>query len=129
VWQIDAWIEPPLKAPTPSFQDDRLERTDQYVFQYMAPLGHMPPIRLIREIKAQELAYFICQNKRKQNRAKLASPTTKELSSSLNGLRQQQSTAASLQIRSNGPTVQNCRRKRLSWSTNPDQKQRVGAQR
>lgn len=30
--KIDAWIEPPLKAPTSSFEDDGLERTDQYVF-------------------------------------------------------------------------------------------------
>ncbi|KIV98475.1 uncharacterized protein PV09_09711 [Verruconis gallopava] len=54
--EIDAWIEPPLKAPTPSSQDDVHERADQYIFQYMAPLGHMPPIRLLRELKDQELA-------------------------------------------------------------------------
>jgi len=108
--KADAWIEPPLKAPTPSFQDDGLEGTDLYVFQYMAPLGHLPSARLIREIKAQELEYFVGQNKRKQNTSSPASTTTNELGSSCNGLRQQ-STAASLHIRANGPTVSNGRRK------------------
>jgi hypothetical protein len=122
--KIDAWIEPPLKAPTPSFEDDGLERTDQYVFQYMAPLGHMPPIRLIREITVQGLAHSICQDKRKQNRAKLVSSTTKELGSSVNGLRQHRS-AASVRIRANDPTPSNGRRRGLSRSTKPDPKQRI----
>jgi len=120
----NAWIEPPLKAPTPSFEDDGLERTDQYVFQYMAPLVHMPPIRLLREIKAQGLAHSICQDKRKHNRAKLVSSTNKELGSSVNGLLQHRP-ANSVRIRANDPSRSNGRRRGMSRSTKPDPKQRI----
>ncbi|OCL14920.1 hypothetical protein AOQ84DRAFT_228903 [Glonium stellatum] len=127
--KTDGWIKPPLKTPTPSFQDDGLERTDQYVFQYMAPLGHLPPARLIREIRAQELECFIGQDRRKQSTSRLVSrPASStiddELGSSVRGL-QQQSTVASLRIRANGSSLSKDRRKRSSRSTNPDQNQRA----
>jgi len=47
----DCWIEPPLKAPAPSFQDDGLKRTHNRVFRHMAPLGQSPPAGLNRQAK------------------------------------------------------------------------------
>ncbi|KIW05575.1 uncharacterized protein PV09_03450 [Verruconis gallopava] len=47
--RLDAWVEPPLRSPVPSFQDHGMERTA--IFQDMAPLGTMPPTRLKIKMK------------------------------------------------------------------------------
>jgi hypothetical protein len=122
----DAWIEPPLKAPAPSFEDDGQERTDQYVFQYMLPLGHLPPAHLIRETTSQKSKNFGRKNKYNHNITKPALSTTDKLDTPVNGLRHQYN-STSLCVRADKPAENNCRKKRSSRFINPERKQRVQA--
>ena len=47
---LDLWIEPPLRTPAPSFEDNRgLERVG--VLEHMAPLGQPPTQKLLHRLK------------------------------------------------------------------------------
>jgi hypothetical protein len=46
---MDSWVEPPLKAPAPSFEDYGLERHS--LFEQMAPLGSIPTDKLKLKLK------------------------------------------------------------------------------
>lgn len=47
---LDKWVEPPLRAPAPSFEDTRgLERVG--VLEHMAPLGQLPTPKLLQKLK------------------------------------------------------------------------------
>jgi hypothetical protein len=50
---IDAWIEPPLRAPVPSFMDEPQRGIERHgVLQTMAPLGTPPSAKIKKQAKA-----------------------------------------------------------------------------
>jgi hypothetical protein len=120
----DTWIEPPLKAPTPSFEDHGLDRTDQHVFRYIAPLGHLPPAHLIREIFSKKAENSMRKKKHNHNASEPAPSTADKLGAPVNGL-QQRSTATSFHLRADKPAVNNSRKRLSSRFITPDRKQHV----
>ena len=47
---LDQWVEPPLRAPAPSFEDHRgLERVG--VLEHLQPLGQLPTPKLLQKLK------------------------------------------------------------------------------
>jgi hypothetical protein len=111
-------------VPVPSFQEDGLERTDQYVFRYMAPLGQLPPAQLIREVKSQDSGYSASQNKRNQSTSQSTTSITQNIGPSVNGL-QKRIAAIPLHTHVDEPAVSNLRRDRSSRSSSSTQNERV----
>ncbi len=86
---LDNWDEPPLAAPTPSFEHNKgVERQSFSTLQNMQPLGTLPSAKLIAKIKADH-SNRVTKKKGKKGKSK------------------KKGKAAKKRVNSNGVTAQN----------------------